>query len=555
MFTVFKNFRVFLYVLFEFTSIGFVKEKIRIATRGKAFRALDLSGIKRYLNANELESGESGVKRRVLVDMLLEYPSCNFNANLICLFLKKRYGATGVALTQYGSSSVVYPIAEAFGIRQFAGIYRFFDISNHFYSAKAALLYLLRAKYDPAAGYSLKIDGQEVGHLIYDEYIRITGKPTVQKLDWLYALVVYNSLYRYLRYKEVISANRITDVVMSHIVYARFGLVIKAAAAVDDNIRIWVPSWIKPVAISCNRASKDIINNLRFYRSRYFSEIVNTFDRDELERQFDSLFNLRISGRDSGRWDAALTYNNQDINTVEDFVRAYPGPVPCIFIMAHVFIDAVRSPHWQLFSDSYVWLRETLIALAKKSTQEPIYVKPHPAESAYGPSASTGALVGEINREYAGRFILLDKKVNTAIVYKMAKAFITSHGSIGSEAPCLGIPVITAASCEYEEAGAIHQAKSVAEYVQLLNNIDSLPELSEHAIFNAKVSFLWYHKYSLVDSELLPKISIFPDAKLEESWQCINETLGHADSLEDDPVYCGFCDMIENNKNDMFNIR
>ncbi len=551
----FKVFRVFLYVLFEFTAIGFFKEKIRIATRGKAFRVLDLSGIKRYLKVNGLEDRESGAKRRVLVDMLLEYPSCNFNVNLICLFLKKRYGATGVVLTQYGSSSVVSPIAEAFGIRHFAGIYRFFDIPNHFYCAKAALLYLLRAKYDPATGYSLKIDDQEVGHLIYDEYIRITGKPTVQKLDWLYALVVYNSLYRYFRYKEIISTNRITDVVMSHIVYARFGLVIKAAAAVDDNIRIWVPSWIKPLAISCNRASKDIINNLRFYRNRYFSEITDTFDQDELEQQFDSLFNLRISGQDSGKWDSALTYNNQDINTVEDFVRIYPGPVPCIFIMAHVFVDAVRSPHWQLFSDSYVWLRETLIALAKKSTQEPIFVKPHPAESSYGISASTAALVEEINRNYAGRFILLDKKVNTAIIYKIAKAFITSHGSIGSEAPCLGIPVIAAASSEYEEAGAIHQAKNVAEYVQLLNNIDTLPGLSEHAVFKAKVSFLWYHKYSLVDSELLPKISIFPDAKLKESWECINETLGHGDVLERDAVYGGFCDMIEKKKNDMFIIR
>jgi len=518
---VFKKFRVFLYVLFEFTAIGLIKEKIRIATRGKAFRALDLSGIRQYLTVNGLEGVEPGAQRRVLVDMLLEYPACNFNVNLIRLFLKKRYGATGIALTQYGSSSVVSPIADAFGIRQFAGIYRFFDISNHLYSAKTALSYLFAAKYDSAAGYSLTIDGQEIGHLIYDEYIRITGKPTVQKMGWLYILVVYNSIYRYLRYKEIISAAGITDVVMSHIVYARFGLVIKAAAAVDDNIRVWVPSWIKPLAISCNRASKAIINNLRFYRSRYFSEIGETFDRQELERQFDALFNLRITGRDAGKWDAALTYNNQDINTVEDFAHHYPGPVPCVFVMAHVFIDAVRSPHWQLFSDSYVWLRETLIALSDKSTKEPIYVKPHPAESAYGPSVSTARLVDEINRDYGGQFVLLNKKVNTAIVYKIAKAFVTSHGSIGSEAPCLGIPVIAAASCEYEEAGAVHQARTVAEYVHLLNNIDSLPELSEQAIFDAKVSFLWYHKYSLVDSICCQKLAF----SRMQSWERVGIAL------------------------------
>jgi hypothetical protein len=544
-----------LYLLLQFSFVGYLREVVQVTRQRSQFDSLNLREVENYWQTNILQSPIKNQARTVLVEMMFEHPGANLNSCLVHMMLAKKYQARAYALTEFGAISLVCKIANAFAISKFVSIYRFLDLKNHTKAMKETVRFFSIARYHVNSGISFVLDGQEVGDLIYDEYLRMTSLPTCQEVNLVYLSLVYNSLYRYFRYKEIIRATKATDVVITHNVYAKYGLLIKAAASVSENIEIWVTSYTKPIGITRNKASRNQIDKTQYFRKEYAALIRQHLSDLEIEREFSRIFNRRMEAKDENQIDVSFVYANNEINDVEHFRSAFRADErKKVFVMAHAFVDAVRYPLWQSYSDNYIWLRETLRLLASRSHYEEIYVKPHPSESLYPCEATARELVDEINLECGGKIRYLDRKVHNRVVFDLAKAIITSHGTVAVEAPCVGIPVIACSSCQNEQADTFFQARNAKEYKNLLDQMDEL-RVSTNQILSAKIAYLWFDEYSFDDTELLPGLSRFDDDNDRTSAYCrINTAFRGAKKIESQPLYQSFNYMVENGYNDLVNL-
>lgn len=542
-----------LYLLLQFSFVGYLREALRVARQRSQFDSLNLSDVERYCRSNIPQKPADDQPRTVLVEMMFEHPGANLNSCLVQMMLTKKYNARAYALTDYGSANLVKKIAGAFGVLKVIGVYRFGDFETHIRALMGALKFSMSAKYDIKRGISFELDGQEVGDLIYDEYLRMMSYPTCQNLNIIYIALVYTSLYRYFRYKNIIRRMKVTDVVITHNVYAKYGLLIKAAAAISEDIEIWATIHTKPIELGRNKASLRQIDKTQYYLKKYEVLIRQYLTEDDINQEFSRLVKRRLEGRDENQIDIAFVYTKNEINDVEHFRRVYQAnEKKKIFVMAHAFVDAVRYPVWQSYSDNYVWLRETLCLLAERSRYDEIYVKPHPSESLYPCNASAKDLVDEINRQYGAHIRYLDVKVHNKVVFDLAKAIITSHGTVAMEAPCFGIPVIASSQCQNEQAGTFFQACSAAEYKKLLDCMDELT-VTASQILSAKTAYLWFDEYSFADTELLPGLSRFDQGDRTTDYNRINTAFRHAQNIESQPLYQAFNYMVENGHNDLIN--
>ncbi len=545
--------RVF-YLLLQFSFIGYLREALRVARQRRQFDSLNLEKVESYWQSNISKSPIENESRTVLVEMMFEHPGANLNSCLVYMMLAKKYQARAYALTEFGTINLVCKIANAFAIFKFVSIYRFLDLKNHSKALKETLRFFSVAKYDVNRGISFVLDGQEVGDLIYDEYLRMTSLPTCQEVNLVYLSLVYNSLYRYFRYKEIIRTTKATDVVITHNVYAKYGLLIKAAASISESIEIWVTSYTKPIGIARNKVSRNQIDKTQYFRKEYANLIRQHLSDFEIEREFSRIFKRRMEAKDENQIDVSFVYANNEINDVEHFRSAFQADErKKVFVMAHAFVDAVRYPLWQSYSDNYIWLRETLRLLATRSHYDEIYVKPHPSESLYPCEATARELVNEINRECGGKIRYLDRKVHNRVVFDLAKAIITSHGTVAVEAPCVGIPVIACSSCQNEQAGTFFQAHSGSEYKELLDRMDEL-SLSPEQLLNAKTAYLWFDEFSFADSELLPGLSREGEGDRAKAYAGINAAFRDAGPLEAQQLYLAFISMIDRGYNDFVNL-
>lgn len=552
--TPFATARRVLYLLLQFSFVGYLREVVQVRRQRSQFDSLDLLEVENYWKSNISESTIEKQARTVLIEMMFEHPGANLNSCLVHMMLAKKYRTRAYALTDFGAISLVCKIANAFAISQFVSIYRFVDLKNHTKALKETLRFFSIARYNVNSGISFVLEGQEVGDLIYDEYLRMTSLPTCPEVNLVYLSLVYNSLYRYFRYKEIIQATEVTDIVITHNVYAKYGLLIKAAASVSENIEIWVTSYTKPVGITRNKVSRNQIDKTQYYRKEYATLIRQHLSDVEIEREFSRIFNRRMEAKDENQIDVSFVYANNEINDVEHFRSAFQADESKkVFVMAHAFVDAVRYPLWQSYSDNYIWLRETLRLLAARSHYDEIYVKPHPSESLYPCETTARELVDEINRESGGKIRYLDRKVHNRVVFDLAKAIITSHGTVGVEAPCLGIPVIASSSCQNEQAGTIFQAHSASEYRELLDRIDEL-SLSPEQLVSAKTAYLWFDEFSFADAELLPGLSREEEGDRTNAYASINAAFRDAGPLEAQQLYVAFISMINHGYNDLVNL-
>ena len=69
----------------------------------------------------------------------------------------------------------------------------------------------------------------------------------------------------------------------------------------------------------------------------------------------------------------------------------------------------------------------------------------------------------------------------------MADCILTVNGSVGIEAPCYGVPVLTAAKTYYHDADITINSDNYEEFIQKLKKIHLVKKLSEIEINRAKI--------------------------------------------------------------------
>ena len=510
-------------------------------------KKVDFTNIENYFQKYK-KSGKN--EKTILVELFFEHPSTNNNNYIVNLLLGCKYTTKTIGFLKYSSCADLKYVANKYNISKFEYVYSW---KNFIYKYKAFISVvknLGNLKYDKKFGWHIYVDGVEIGDLIYDQFLRYTNQPTYRKLDFNFLLYIFNSLFYFHRYKDILLKHNITDIILSHGVYAEYGILARVAASLEKDIKIYQWYNLNPMNISVHTANKEYIRKPRFYEASLMDKLISANGKETILSEYDEYMQKRLKAEDKNQIDLAFVYQDNDINSVDEFKESYKiKGGKNIFIFSHAFVDSVKYVHWSLYSDYYTWLYETLVILADKSKEHNIFIKAHPSESMYKCDITVKSTIDEINQKYGANFIYLDKKIHNSVVFDLADSIITSNGTVAIEAVCYSIPVLVAASTLYENAKTVVQPKTINEYREHLGNIENINKPTVEMVERAKLCFVFYSKYIYVPASFLRNGQPFGNANRIEEYSNYNEKYTNL-SLNEEPLWKSFKYMIDEKIND-----
>ncbi len=516
-------------------------------------KKVDFINIENYFKRNK-KNGK--LEKNVLIELFFEHPSTNNNNYIVNLLLGYRYTTNTIGFLQHSNCMDLKYVANKYNISQFSYVYTWKNFIYKFKALISLIKNFANLKYDKKFGWHIYVDGVEIGDLVYDQFLRYTNQPTYRKLDLKFLLYIFNALFYFYRYKDVLLKQNITDIILSHGVYADFGILARVAASLEKDIKIYQWYNLNPLNISIHTANKEYIRKPRFYEKDLMDKLISVYSKEKILSEYDEYMQKRLKAEDKNQIDLAFVYQNNDINSIDEFRENYKmNNGKNIFIFSHAFVDSVKYVHWSLYSDYYTWLYETLVILANKSKEHNIFIKAHPSESMYKCDITVKSTIDEINQKYGANFIYLDKKIHNSVVFELADSIITSNGTVAIEAVCYGIPVLVAASTLYENAKTVVQPKTIGEYRDYLVNIENINKPAIDKIERAKLCFMFYSKYIYVSASFLRNGQPFGDADRISEYSSYNQKFDTVINLEDELLYKSFYKMIEHNRNDIINIK
>jgi hypothetical protein len=523
------------------TFLDYIIYYLKAIQKVKQLKKIDFSNITIYFkeNSNSVKSD-----RNVLLEFFSDYPVMVHNICNRNLFLENIKNTNSIALLQHNSDIKMKYLAKVYGINKFVSVYTYKNILYRYMS----LIFLIKNfkffKYKKTYGWSIVCEGIEIGDLIYDQFLRFTNLPTYRKIDLRFLLYIYNSIILFYRYKDILIENKITDIILSHDVYADYGIFFRVAYLVDPDIKFYNGDTINLGYFTVQNATNGHIKKPRVLYKHDKVAIFSKFPKEELLKEYENIMLLRTSGKNYKDIDNSNVYLNTDINSIEELKSKYAvhQEGKNFFVYSHAFVDAVRYFE-TLYSDYYTWLYETLILLSKKTLKHNFYVKAHPSEHFYKCDVTVKSVVDEINTKYGAKFIYLDKKINNNVVFKYADACFTCTGSIAFEAPCFGVPVFTASNF-MEEVKTTINSMTIDEYKRNLETIDNLQRLSDDAIERARLYFILFDKYFLIDLENSIN-DVFVDSY--KQYEFINSSILNSPKVTEQVLFRAFKHTVANN--------
>ncbi len=515
------------------------KQKKEVPSR-EISRSADLLRSLVGLSAMRNTEEASKKQRVILVEALFEHPGCNYNSWLVAELLRGISKKTTkiLAITRHKSSSATQ-VMHALGASEviyWSGRVRFQDRLK---ALVDAIRVFKKVTWDPSRGWSVQVDGVEVGDLLHDDLLRKANLPTNQNKNLLLFGAIYFSLMRLRGYKAIINSYGISDIIVSHDVYLDFGLFHKAA---PSEVTLWGWFGTQRFQIHQTNENRSTILKPKYQTEDLLGSILSTRDASWIREHYHSLMAARAQGKFVRNFDE----NNVNWGPLQDSQGKRKTEIPKIRIVvfAHIFVDAVNYAEWRLFPDYYIWLEETLIALAK-NPKVSVLVRPHPSEKSYEVSVTVESLVDNIRAKYPDFDCKISSKSDPILsVLSSCDLVVTAAGTIAIEAPAYGVPTLVAASIRTEQAGAIIQPKSRAAYLELLQTIDSPPKLTADQITHAQAACWADLEYTEVPTQLNFDAEATSLADRKREWSKYVETLTAAfeqkksNQLDDPLITC-----------------
>jgi len=201
-------------------------------------------------------------------------------------------------------------------------------------------------------------------------------------------------------------------------------------------------------------------------------------------RELDAQFEARYAGTDMlSRRLHGWTRRRDPAELVRE-LRLDPSRKTAV-VFSHVLWDANLFYGDDLFEDQGKWLVETVREAARTPTVNWV-VKLHPSNvwkrRREGVSdeldelrlirAAVGELPGHV------RLLLPESDISPLSVLELADYALTIRGTIGVEAPCFGIPTLTAGTSHYSGRGFTIDSATADEYRERLSRIAETPPLT-----------------------------------------------------------------------------
>jgi capsular polysaccharide biosynthesis protein len=210
------------------------------------------------------------------------------------------------------------------------------------------------------------------------------------------------------------------------------------------------------------------------------------------DQKWDSLF-LELKGcYETGQWFNEVGTQVNKIFLDKQAIIKELGLDPekkTAVVFTHIFWDATFFWGEDLFDDYEHWFVETLKVAAEQTDVNWIF-KSHPANTVKntrdkfsGENVELTAVrraLGELPVHI--KLLEAGHSLSTFSLFSMMDYCLTVRGTIGMEAACFGVPVITAGTGRYDRLGFTYDHSSQEEYKLTLKNLNNLTPMSEDAI-------------------------------------------------------------------------
>ena len=181
-----------------------------------------------------------------------------------------------------------------------------------------------------------------------------------------------------------------------------------------------------------------------------------------------------------GRWyeEVGTQFKKKKINKKQFFKKYNLNPeLKVAVLFSHIFWDGTFFFGKDIFLDYEEWFKETLKIMIKNKEINWI-IKAHPANSVKDyrdkkKNKSELDAIHEVVKKLPEhiKFIDCDDSTSTISYFEFIDYCLTVRGTVGIEAACWGVPVITAGSGRYDNIGFTLDHSSKTSYLRTLNNI------------------------------------------------------------------------------------
>jgi hypothetical protein len=149
------------------------------------------------------------------------------------------------------------------------------------------------------------------------------------------------------------------------------------------------------------------------------------------------------------------------------------------------------------------------------------------------------------------KIFYIDNEIKKDFLFDFADTILTVCGSVGLEAPCFGVPVVTAARGSYYEANTTINSENFSEYKDILAKIHLIDEMSQDQIFKAKVVYVFTNLVRYVDFDFDFDKNLRNNI---ERFDLINTYFDNLPEVSSLHLYEVYSDMLKNNRDEFINI-
>ena len=304
----------------------------------------------------------------------------------------------------------------------------------------------------------LRVENVQVGDLIYDSFLAKYKVATADLTSRQFQDFFQQSLSDFIYWCDVFDSGRVQAVVVSHSVYS---LAIPARVAISRGASAFVANgaWVYSL-------SKKFLGTFR--ETAHYPSIAKQLDPSEIQAGCQ-VASERLGRRLGGESGVDMPYSSGSSFDANHKDRVLPKTdKPKVVIVSHAFFDAPNARGVSLFPDFWEWL--DFLADFSGSVDYDWFVKPHPD------AGDDAAILDDFCDRHPEFTQLPVSTSHHQLIRDGVTAVLSVYGTVGSELPLLGVPVINASNNSFHEAyDFCFHADSVTAYEDLLRSIPSLP--------------------------------------------------------------------------------
>jgi hypothetical protein len=307
---------------------------------------------------------------------------------------------------------------------------------------------------------NLVVDEISIGDIFYDHYLRENNHHTIDLSDSKLIPEIKNFIFYTKKFKEICKTYEVRTILVSHTAYR---WAIPARIGVEYDLDVYQITGESAYKISKQRpfAYTDYLDYPLMFKELSIQE----------RQEALNLAEARLKSRLSGEVGIDMPYSSKSAFQPSAF---YTGRVLSdsnkikVLIAVHDFYDSPHPFGWNLHEDIYEWLCE--LKRISKVVDYEWYIKTHPE------IVGEGKQILENFVADAEHFIIIPPETShLQLIEEGITCALTVYGTIASEYPYLGVPVVNASiNNPHVKYSFSISPKSKAEYFDVITNLDKL---------------------------------------------------------------------------------